>query len=261
MIISLSHIIILFFCSNDHCSLAGPVLDLFRRQLEHIDAERNALRLKCNSSDDKLALLRKQLEASEGHRAEYVRRYEEVLNDKQKISKDYSIRITELQTKSSKLEERCLSLSSSLETAKRECNDWKSKYDHGILQQKADESKLKSQIASLESRVSISEGRLSATHEQADSAQEEASEWKRKYEVAVSEAKTALQRAAVAQERTNKKVQEREDALRAELANQLSEKVIISLNVMAHTLSLNAQEKKIMVYSMLFFFQVLLYAS
>ncbi|AQK88493.1 Guanylate-binding family protein [Zea mays] len=204
--------------------LAGPVLDLFRRQLEHIDAERNALRLKCNSSDDKLALLRKQLEASESHRAEYVRRYEEVLNDKQKISKDYSIRITELQAKSSKLEQRCLSLSSSLETAKRESNDWKSKYDHGILQQKADESKLKSQIASLESRVSISEGRLSATREQADSAQEEASEWKRKYEVAVSEAKTALQRAAVAQERTNKKVQEREDALRVELANQLSEK-------------------------------------
>ncbi|AQK92152.1 Guanylate-binding protein 2 [Zea mays] len=204
--------------------IAGPVLDFFKRQLEHIDAERNALRLKCNSSDDKLALLRKQLEASEGHRAEYVRRYEEVLNDKQKISKDYSTRITELQIKSSKLEERSLSLSSSLETAKRESNDWKSKYDHGILQQKADESKLKSQIASLESRVNISEGRLSATREQADSAQEEASEWKRKYEVAVSEAKTALQRAAVAQERTNKKVQEREDALRSELANQLSEK-------------------------------------
>jgi hypothetical protein len=98
------------------------------------------------------------------------------------------------------------------------------------LQQKADERKLKSQIASLESRVSISEGRLSATREQADSAQEEASEWKRKYEVAVTEAKTALQRAAVAQERTNKKVQEREDALRTELANQLSEKVILSLD-------------------------------
>ncbi|RLN27533.1 hypothetical protein C2845_PM05G29740 [Panicum miliaceum] len=194
--------------------LAGPVLDLFRRQLEHIDAERNALRLKCNSSDDKLALLRKQLEASEGHRAEYLRRYEEVINDKQKISKDYSVRITELQTRSSKLEERCMSLSSSLETAKRDSNDWRSKYDHCILQQKADEK----------SRVNISEGRLSATREQADSAQEEASEWKRKYEVAVNEAKTALQRAAVAQERTNKKVQEREDALRAELANQLSEK-------------------------------------
>ncbi|CAN6336811.1 unnamed protein product [Urochloa humidicola] len=204
--------------------LAGLVLDLFRRQLEHIDAERNALRLKCNSRDDELASLRKQLEAIEGQRAEYVRRFEEARNDKQKISKEYSVLITELQTKSSKLEERCMGLSSSLETAKRSSNDWKSKYDHSILQQKADESKLKSQIASLESRVSISEGRLSATREQAESAQEEASEWKRKYEVAVSEAKTALQRAAVAQERTNKKVQEREDALRAELANQLSEK-------------------------------------
>ena len=101
LIISHNHF---FLCWNDHCSLAGPVLDLFRRQLEHIDAERNALRLKCNSSDDKLALLRKQLEASESHRAEYVRRYEEILNDKQKISKDYSIRITELQAKSSKLD-------------------------------------------------------------------------------------------------------------------------------------------------------------
>uniref|UniRef100_A0A0E0HIF3 GB1/RHD3-type G domain-containing protein n=1 Tax=Oryza nivara TaxID=4536 RepID=A0A0E0HIF3_ORYNI len=204
--------------------LAGPVLDLFRRQIEHIDAERNSLRLKCSSNDDKLALLRKQLEASEGHRAEYLRRYEESINDKQKISRDYSGRIAELQTKSSKLEERCVSLSSALDNAKRESVDWKNKYDHNLLQQKADESKLKSQIASLESRVNISEGRLSAVREQAESAQEEASEWKRKYEVAVSEAKTALQRAAVAQERTNKKVQEREDALRAELASQLSEK-------------------------------------
>ncbi|KAF0927221.1 hypothetical protein E2562_031018 [Oryza meyeriana var. granulata] len=112
--------------------LAGPVLGLFRRQIEHIDAERNSLRLKCSSNDDKLALLRKQLDAM---RADYL----------------------------------------------------------------------------------LCENRL-------ESAQEEASQWKRKYEVAVGEAKTALQRAAVAQERTNKKVQEREEALRAELASQLSEK-------------------------------------
>lgn len=208
--------------------MAGHVLDLFRRQLEHIDAERNALRLKCNSSDDELVSLRKRLEASESNIAEYLRRYEEVINDKQKISKDYSGRIAELQNKSSKLEERCMGLSSSLETAKRESTDWKRKYEHNILQQKADESKLKSQIASMESRVNISEGRLSAVREQAESAQEEASEWKRKYDVAVSEAKSALQRAAVAQERTNKKVQEREDALRAEISHQLSEKVILS---------------------------------
>uniref|UniRef100_A0ACD5TDS6 Uncharacterized protein n=1 Tax=Avena sativa TaxID=4498 RepID=A0ACD5TDS6_AVESA len=207
-----------------HQCLAGPVLDLFKKQLERIDAERNALRLKCSSNDDKLALLRKQLEASETHRAEYLKRYEESINDKQKISKDYAARMAELQNKGSKLEERCMSLSSALEQAKRESVDWKSKYDRNILQQKADESKLKSQIASLESRTNISEGRLSAIREQAESAQEEAAEWKRKYEYASGEAKTALQKAAVAQERTSKKVQEREDALRAELANHLHEK-------------------------------------
>ncbi|CAM0953897.1 unnamed protein product [Alopecurus aequalis] len=207
-----------------HQCLAGPVLDLFKKQLERIDAERNALRLKCSSSDDKLALLRKQLEASEAHRAEYLRRYEESINDKQKISKDYSVRMTELQNKGSKLEERCMSLSSALEKAKRESVDWKSKYDQNISQQKADESKLKAQIASLESRTNISEGRLSAVREQAESAQEEASEWKRKYDYAANQAKTALEKAAVAQERTNKKVQEREDVLRAEFGNLLHEK-------------------------------------
>ncbi|PWZ38900.1 Guanylate-binding protein 4 [Zea mays] len=52
LIISHNHF---FLCWNEHCSLAGPVLDLFRRQLEHIDAERNALRLKCNSRDVELS--------------------------------------------------------------------------------------------------------------------------------------------------------------------------------------------------------------
>nr|CAD1823814.1 unnamed protein product [Ananas comosus var. bracteatus] len=150
--------------------LAGPILDLFKRQLNRIETEISTL------------------------------------------------------SKSSKLEERCMSLSNALDLAKRESAEWKSKYDQSASEQKADEEKLRSQLASLESKINVSEGRLAAVREQAESAQEEASEWKRKYEVAVGEAKNALQRAALAQERTNKKVQEREDALRAELANQLSEK-------------------------------------
>ncbi|OAY66631.1 Guanylate-binding protein 1 [Ananas comosus] len=204
--------------------LAGPILDLFKRQLNRIETEISTLRLKCTSSDDKLELLKKQLEANERQRSEYVKRYEEAVSDKQRISKDYAGRITDLQSKSSKLEERCMSLSNALDLAKRESAEWKSKYDQSASEQKADEEKLRSQLASLESKINVSEGRLAAVREQAESAQEEASEWKRKYEVAVGEAKNALQRAALAQERTNKKVQEREDALRAELANQLSEK-------------------------------------
>lgn len=209
--------------------MAGPILDLFKRQLNRIETEISTLRLKCTSSDDKLELLKKQLEANERQRSEYVKRYEEAVSDKQRISKDYAGRITDLQSKSSKLEERCMSLSNALDLAKRESAEWKSKYDQSASEQKADEEKLRSQLASLESKINVSEGRLAAVREQAESAQEEASEWKRKYEVAVGEAKNALQRAALAQERTNKKVQEREDALRAELANQLSEKVTLAL--------------------------------
>ncbi|KAJ3702323.1 hypothetical protein LUZ61_006028 [Rhynchospora tenuis] len=204
--------------------LRGPLLDLFKRQLTQIEAERNSLKSRCTSSENQLVLLKKQVEANETHRTEYLKRYEEAISDKQKISKDYAARVTELQSKCSKLEERCVTLADTLDVTKRECTEWKRKHDRASTEQKAEEDKLRSQVAALESRVNLSEGRLAAVREQAESAQDEASEWKKKYELAVAEAKSALQRAAVAQERTSKKVQEREDALRAELADQLAAK-------------------------------------
>lgn len=65
---------------------------------------------------------------------------------------------------------------------------------------------------------------MAAAREQVQSAQEEAEEWKRKYDVAVREAKFALEKAAVVQERSNKSMQSREDALRAEFAESLTKK-------------------------------------
>ena len=53
--------------------------------------------------------------------------------------------------------------------------------------------------------------------------------WKRKYDIAVREAKAALEKAAVVQERSNKQTQQREDALRAEFSDSLAEKVNLSL--------------------------------
>lgn len=206
-------------------SLEGPILDLFRRQLNIIESERNSLKLKCNSSENQIHLLHEQLQAHEKHRSEYLKRYEEAINDKEKISKDYSDHVTNLQTKCSKLEERCSSILNALELAKRESSDWKSKYTESSSQLKTDENKFRSQLAVLESRISSAEGRLAAAREQAASAQEGASEWKRKYDVAAGEAKSALERAAVAQERTNKKAQAREDTLRAEFAVKLAQKV------------------------------------
>jgi chromosome segregation ATPase len=226
----------LVFSSLNHfigilCSLKGPLLDLFKRQLSQIEAERDSLRSCCTSSENQLALLKKQVEANEIHQTEYLKRYEEAISDKQKISKDYAARVTELQSKCSKLEERCVTLADTLDVTKRECSEWKRKHDRASTEQKAEEDKLRSQVAALESRVNMSEGRLAAVREQAESARDEASEWKKKYELAVAEAKSALQRAAIAQERTSKKVQEREDALRAELADQLAAKVIHQLVV------------------------------
>lgn len=189
--------------------------------------------MKCSSSEDKLGLLKMQLEANEKHRTEYLKRYEEAISDKEKISKDYSARILDLQNKYSKLEERCSGLLQALDLAKLESSDWKTKYDRTYSEQKAKEDKLKAQLATLESRVSASEGRLAAVREQTHSAQEEALEWKRKYDIAVGEAKTALERAALVQERTNKKAQEREDALREEFADQIAEKVTINFLLFA----------------------------
>ncbi|XP_074572978.1 uncharacterized protein LOC141829417 [Curcuma longa] len=205
-------------------SLEGPILDLFRRQLNQVELERNSLKSKCSLSEDKLNLLNKQLEANEKHRSEYLKRYEEAVRDKEKISNDYTGHIADLQSKYSKLEERHSNLLNNLELSKREYSILKSKYDEINAEKKAEEEKLKAKVSSLEARIGAAEGRLAAAREQAASAQEEASEWKRKYDVAIADAKASLERAAVAQERTNKKAQSREDTLRAEFTEQLAAK-------------------------------------
>ncbi|GJR51999.1 hypothetical protein Tco_1402520 [Tanacetum coccineum] len=66
--------------------------------------------------------------------------------------------------------------------------------------------------------------RLEAAREQTKSAQEEAQEWKRKFDVAVKEAKSALEKAAAVQDRSNKQTQQCEDVLRAEFAGTLADK-------------------------------------
>ncbi|KAK1364872.1 Guanylate-binding protein like [Heracleum sosnowskyi] len=74
------------------------------------------------------------------------------------------------------------------------------------------------------SRSSAAEARLAAAREQNKSAQDEAGEWKRKYDIAVREAKNALEKAAAVQERSNKQTQLREDALREEFSVVLADK-------------------------------------
>ncbi|GAB2298633.1 hypothetical protein Dimus_032703 [Dionaea muscipula] len=205
-------------------SVEGPIYDLAKRQIDQIGSERSSLLLKYRSIEDRMGLLSKQLEVSEKHRLEYVKRYEDAISDKKKLADDYMSRINNIQSKCSSLEERCSSLLKAVDSAKLESSDWKRKYELVLSKQKSEEEQASAEIATLKSRSSAAEARLAAAREQAQSAQEEAEEWKRKYDIAVREAKAALEKAAVVQERSNKNMQAREDALRAEFANCLSEK-------------------------------------
>ncbi|XP_023003111.1 guanylate-binding protein 1-like [Cucurbita maxima] len=207
-----------------HQSLDGPVHDLIKRLIDQVGSEKNSLALKCRSIEDQLNLLKKQLEASEKYKSEYLKRYEDAINDKKKLADDYMNRIINLQGSCSSLDERCSSLKKTLEQAKQESLDWKRKYETVLSKLKAEEDQANSEISVLKSRTSAAEARLAAAREQAQSAQEEAEEWKRKFDIALRDAKAALEKAALAEERTNKQTRLREDALRKDFSNTLAEK-------------------------------------
>lgn len=206
--------------------MEGPILDFVKKQIDHISTEKSSLRLKCRSIEDKMGLLNKQLEASEKYKSDYLKRYEDAINDKNKLAEEYMTRIADIKKNSSSLDERCSSLSRTLEAAKQESMEWKRKYEVALSKQKAGEEQASSEVANLKARSSAAEARLAAAREQTLSAQEEAVEWKRKYDIAVREAKNALEKAAAVQDRAGKQTQHREDALRAEFAGTLADKVI-----------------------------------
>ncbi|KAH6829114.1 Guanylate-binding family protein [Perilla frutescens var. hirtella] len=205
-------------------SLEGPLLDLIKKQIDLIGAEKSSLALKCRSVEDKIELLNKQLEASENYKSEYLKRYQDAIKDKEKLTDDYMSRINNLQKKYSSLEEKSSSISKTLDTARQECIDWKRKYELVLSKQKAEEDQFGAEVAMLRSKSSAAEARLAAAQEKAQSAQEEAEEWKRKYDIAVRETKNALEKAAAIQERTNYQTQSREAALREEFSCTLADK-------------------------------------
>ncbi|KAK7362781.1 hypothetical protein VNO77_04903 [Canavalia gladiata] len=205
-------------------SFEGPVLDLIKRLMDKVESEKSSHALQCRLIEDKMALLMRRLEASEGEKSDYIKRYEDAIKDKKKLTDEYMNRITDLQANRRSVDERYSNLLKTLDSAKQESMDWKRKYEQVLSRQKAEEDQASSEIAALKSRSGAAEARLAAAREQAQSAQEEAEEWKRKYDIAIREAKSALEKAAIVQERTNKQTQLREDALREEFSGTLAEK-------------------------------------
>ncbi|TKY71760.1 Interferon-induced guanylate-binding protein 2 [Spatholobus suberectus] len=205
-------------------SFEGPVLDLTKRLIDKVESDKNSLHLNCQFIEDKMALLNKRLEAIESEKSEYIKRYEDAINDKKQLTDEYMNRITDLRASRRSLEERYSSLSKTLDSTKQESMDWKRKYEQVLSRQKSGEDQASSEISALKSGGSAAEARLAAAREKSQSAQEEAEEWKRKYDIAVREAKAALEKAAIVQQRTNKQTQLREDALREEFSGTLAEK-------------------------------------
>lgn len=206
--------------------MEGPVLDFMRRLLDQIGSEKSSLMLKCRSIEDKMKLLSKQLEDSEKYKSEYLRRFDDAINDKKKLAEEYTNRINSLQGDNSSLKERCSTLLKTLDSFKQETLVWKSKYEQALSKQTARDEETSSEIGMLRSRTSAAEARMAAAREQAQSAQHEAEEWKRKYDIAVREAKGALEKAANVQERSSKEHQLREVSLREEFAATLKAKVL-----------------------------------
>ncbi|KAL7129968.1 hypothetical protein ABFS83_13G102400 [Erythranthe nasuta] len=205
-------------------SLEGPLLDFIKKQIDQIGTEKSTLALKCRSIEDKMGFLNKQLEVSEKYKSEYLKRYEDAINDKTKLAEEHMGRISNLQKKCTSLEEKSSNLSKTLDTAKQESQDWKRKYELLFSRQKAVEEQSSEEVAILKSKSSAAEARLAAAQEKAQSAREEAEEWKRKYDIAVREAKNALEKAAAIQERSNYQTQSKEAALREEFSSTLAEK-------------------------------------
>ncbi|KAI3988077.1 hypothetical protein MKX01_011866 [Papaver californicum] len=205
-------------------SLEGPILDLAKKQLDKIGSEKSAAMLKCRSIEDRMGLLNKQLEASERNKAEYLRRFEDAINDKKSLGDEYMSRITNLQSKCSLLEERCSTLSKTQESARQDSVEWKRKYEQVSSKHRAEEDLAHAELATLQSRASAIEAMLAAAREQAESAQDEAKNWKEKFNIAARETKAALEKAATAQERTSKQAQIREDSIRAEYIDTLADK-------------------------------------
>uniref|UniRef100_A0A7C8YLU2 Guanylate-binding protein/Atlastin C-terminal domain-containing protein n=1 Tax=Opuntia streptacantha TaxID=393608 RepID=A0A7C8YLU2_OPUST len=128
-------------------SFEGPISDLVRKQIDQVTSEKSSLSLKCRSMEDKMNMLTKQLEANETYKAEYLKRYEDAINEKKKLSDEHMSHVTNLQSKCSSLEERCSSILKTLESTRQESAEWKRKYEHILSKQKAEEEQASAERA------------------------------------------------------------------------------------------------------------------
>ncbi|CAN0913655.1 Guanylate-binding protein 7 [Linum grandiflorum] len=153
-------------------SMLGPLFEHLKKVIETVLSEKDVLVSKCCTMEEKAALLRKTLEASEKFKSEYQSRYEDAVRDMNNLSHHYKNRMTEMENNFHSLEGKCSSLHEMLDSAKQESLDWKFKYEE-LFTKRIDGD-------DLNDTKTVSKS---------------SDQWKDKYDLAVNEAKVAAENA------------------------------------------------------------------
>lgn len=223
--------------------MEGPIHDFVKRGGDKAAADFSALALRYRTLEDKLSYTEKQAEGAMKDVQEWKRRYEGAMGDFKSSSENAAALFSELERKYSAAEEKKTHLTKQLEQVQRECVEWRNKYEHATSERRVGDERLTAEVGSLRSKCTAVEARLVAAKEQAESAKEEAAEWRRKHDSAVADARAAVERANTLCDKANKHSQQREDALRAELASKMSQK---ELELKTVTMKVEAGERRIL---------------
>ena len=170
-------------------------MDFIKKSIKQAHADNADLHCKCQSLDNRLLLLGKQLNTSQEEVQEWKRRFE-------KLGSDYK-----------SLEEKSSSLS--YQGSKKEAADWRSKFDE-LTSQKANKDHIQENATSKHRSISVEARFLTP--------KEEAVDWIRKHDAALNESKGSN---ALVQELAIKQAQEREDAIRADFSSAMALKVCV----------------------------------
>ncbi|XP_050208442.1 uncharacterized protein LOC126657734 isoform X2 [Mercurialis annua] len=212
-------------------SLQGPIRQHTQKQIDEASLNNSSLMLKCHSLENVIETLHKQLEASEKSKNEYHKCYEDAINDFKRLSDQYKRRIVDSDSKFSPLEESCSSSLEMLDSAKQETLEWKRRYEEMLMTTREANDKANNAGASHNSGICEAEARNSAAAEQFRLALKEASEWKEKYDLAISEAKAAREKAAELEKLMEENAAAAEQSrLALKEATELKEKYDIATN-------------------------------
>jgi chromosome segregation ATPase len=130
--------------------LAGSLHELVKRVSDKAAAEYSSLEIQRQSLAERVAFAGKQADAAQRDAQEWKKRYEMSIVDYRKSSENSAAQYAALQRKVTALEEKCSSLGSKFEGAKKESSDWQSKYEHLLSERQTDQERMGSEYVAIQ---------------------------------------------------------------------------------------------------------------